>query len=134
VNGKAKVKIGKFNQNREKLYIGVNDGDLTVGDHCFFNINSSITCMEYIEIGNNCKFGNNLVIVDHDHNFRNKNPEFVSGPIKIGNNVWVGANVTILRNTEIGDNCIIAAGSVVKGRAVANSLILGNIKNIKNLI
>ena len=73
----------------------------------------SVKSLEYIEIGDNCKFGNNLVIVDHDHNFRaygnhsHQNPEFLSSPIRIGNNVWVGANVTILRGTTIGDNCVI---------------------------
>lgn len=123
------VEIGSFNQNREKLYIGVgNYGNLKIGSHCFFNINSSITCMGDIEIGNNCKFGNNLVIVDHDHNYRARgqytsdNPEFISSPIKIGNNVWVGANVTILRGTTIGDNCVIAAGSIVRGSVSKNTV------------
>ncbi|MFY2249307.1 acyltransferase [Priestia megaterium] len=120
--GKAKVRVGNYTQNREKLYIGVSNGTLTIGNHCFFNINSSVTCMEKIDIGDYCKFGNNLVIVDHDHNFRTSTPEFISKPIVIGKNVWVGANVTILRGTEIGDNCVIGAGSVVKGKIDANSI------------
>lgn len=132
----AMAKIGSCNQNREKLYIGVHEeGKLTIGSHCFFNINSSITCLEYIEIGDNCKFGNNLVIVDHDHNFRaygnysHRTPEFLSSPIRIGNNVWVGANVTILRGTTIGDNCVIGAGSTVKGDYPNNSIIIPNVTN-----
>ena len=130
------AKIGSFNQNREKLYIGVGRcGNLKIGNHCFFNINSSITCIDSIEIGDNCKFGNNLVIVDHDHNYgaigkyTNDNPEFISSPIKIGNNVWCGANVIILRGTEIGDNCVVAAGSTLKGKYPANQMIIPNMKN-----
>lgn len=118
----ASVVIGSYNQNREKMYVGVlNGGELSIGSHCFFNINSSITCVEKIVIGDNCKFGNNLVIIDHDHNYRandiysDDNPEFISSPVIIGNDVWIGANVVILRGTEIGDNCVIAAGSVVNG-------------------
>lgn len=124
LSGTAKAKIGSYNQSRGRLYIGVNNGTLTLGNHCFFNINSSITCLDKIEIGDNCKFGNNLVIVDHDHNFRTKEPEFITKPIIIGNNVWVGANVTILRGTEIGENCVIAAGSVVKGKIEPNTIYL----------
>lgn len=127
----ASVVIGSCNQNREKMYIGVlNGGELNIGSHCFFNINSSITCAEKIVIGNNCKFGNNLVVIDHDHNYRangiysGDNPEFISSPVIIGNDVWIGANVVILRGTEIGDNCVIAAGSVVKDIIPPNTLFV----------
>lgn len=127
----ASVVIGSYNQNREKMYIGVlNGGELNIGSHCFFNINSSITCAEKIVIGNNCKFGNNLVVIDHDHNYRangiysGDNPEFISSPVIIGDDVWIGANVIILRGTEIGDNCVIAAGSVVKGIIPPNTLFV----------
>lgn len=134
----TEVTIGSFNQNREKLYIGVtNKGRLTIGSHCFFNINVSITCLENIVIGDNCKFGNNVVLVDHDHNYRGcgqytlENPEFVSSPIQIGNNVWVGANVTILRGTVIGDDCVIGAGTTLKGVIPAHSKVIqGNITSI----
>ena len=127
----ASVTIGSYNQNRGSLYIGViGDGDLTIGNHCFFNINSSITCAKKIVIGDNCKFGNNIVIVDHDHNFRAKgkysedSPEFISSPIIIGNNVWVGAGAIILRGTNIGDNCVISAGSMVKGTIHCNTVFV----------
>ena len=131
--------IGSYNQGRGNLYIGVfGHGKLKVANHCFFNINCSITCLDSIEIGDNCKFGNNIVIVDHDHNYKAKgeynadNPEFVSSPIKIGNNVWCGANVVILRGTVIGDNCVIGAGSIVKGRIPEGTLLVkGQVREIK---
>lgn len=123
---KGSIIMGSYNQNREKLYIGVDGGQLTIGNHCFFNINSSITCIDKITIGNNCKFGNNLVIVDHDHNYKASDPEFLGSAIEIGNNVWCGANVVILRGSTIGDNCVVGAGSVVKGNYPAGSLICGD--------
>ncbi len=132
--------MGSYNQNRERLYIGVLPGaHFSLGNHCFFNINSSITCCESVTIGDNCKFGNNLVIVDHDHNFRKKEdrsgniPEFVSSPVRIGNNVWVGANVTILRGTEIGDDCVIGAGTTVKGTIPPGSMVRGKVSDISEL-
>lgn len=46
--------------------------------------------------------------------------------IKIGNNVFIGFDCTILLNTTIGNNCIIGAGSVVRGNFPDNSVIIGN--------
>ena len=42
----------------------------------------------------------------------------------IGNRVWIGANTVILRGTVIGDDCVIGAGSVVKGNVPANSVLV----------
>ncbi|HBE40452.1 MAG TPA: hypothetical protein DDW27_04490, partial [Bacteroidales bacterium] len=48
------------------------------------------------------------------------------GKIIIGNNVHIGVNCTILPNTIIGDNCIVGAGSVLRGRFPGESVIVGN--------
>lgn len=72
----------------------------------------------------------NFTILTHDYatfNFLNKYKEFVpnSGRVVIGNNVWFGQNVTVLRGSDIGDNCIIGYGSVVMGKIPANSVAAG---------
>ena len=119
----AKVIIGEKVQNRGSLYLGCKGkGCLEIGGHCFFNINSSITCMKEIKIGEYCKFGNNLVIVDHDHNTSDNGEEFPAKAIHIGNHVWVGANCVILKGVTIGDGAVVAAGSVVRKDIPANSI------------
>lgn len=119
----AEIRLGERIQNRGILYLLCGKkGRLRVGAHVFFNTNSSVTCLGNIEIGDYCKFGNNTVIVDHDHNYRNDGGEYVVGEIVIGNRVWVGANCTILRGVHIGDDCVIAAGSVVKSDVPAGML------------
>jgi acetyltransferase-like isoleucine patch superfamily enzyme len=50
----------------------------------------------------------------------------IFGRIRIGNNVFVGTNCIILYGTTIGDNCIVGAGSVVRGHYPDNSVIVGN--------
>ena len=59
-------------------------------------------------------------------------------PIRVGNNVWFGANVTVVPGVTIGDNCVIGAGSVVVKDIPDNSLAVGNpcrvIRTIKNTI
>jgi len=47
------------------------------------------------------------------------------GSVKISKNVWIGNNVTILKNSEIGENTIIAAGAVVSGKFPKNVIIRG---------
>lgn len=48
-----------------------------------------------------------------------------AGKVEIGNNVFIGANTTILKGTHIGDNVIIAAGSLVVGNIPANTVAMG---------
>lgn len=119
----AEIRMGEKIQNRGFFYIGCKgQGKLEIGAHCFFNINTSVTCMKRITIGEYCKFGNNLVIVDHDHDFNDTGEEFPGKEIEIGSHVWVGANCVILKGARIGDKAVIAAGSVVRGDVPAGSV------------
>ena len=53
--------------------------------------------------------------------------DFPSEPITIGKNVWIGANVTVLKGVKIGDNCLLASGSVVtRGEYPSNTVLAGN--------
>lgn len=112
----AKCFIGDFLMVDGPLYIkSKGNGSLKIGDNVFFNHNCSVTCMEKIEIGNNCTFANNLVIVDHDHKIDKMGivEGYNTAPIIIGDNVWCGAGVIILKGVVIGDGAVIAAGAVV---------------------
>ncbi len=55
---------------------------------------------------------------------RNKGLEYAK-PITIGNNVWFGGNVAVMPGVTIGDNCTIAAGSIVTKDIPDNSLAAG---------
>lgn len=112
----SKCHIGSFIMTAGPFYLKCTENaNISIGDKCYFNHNCSITCAEKIEIGDNCIFANNLVIVDHDHNLSGKGVDqgLNKSPVKIGKNVWCGANVTILKGVKIGDGAVIAAGAVV---------------------
>lgn len=103
-------------------------GHLSLGRMVGINRNSMIMCHDSVCIGDNTIMGPGVYIYDHDHVFdsndgvrRNK---YVTAPITIGKNCWIGANTVILRGTTIGDNCLIAAGSVVKGNYPDGSVII----------
>ena len=124
----AKCRIGNFLMTAGPFYIKCTDkAEITIGDNCFFNHNCSLTAAENIVIGNQCMFANNFVVVDHDHDRKDGKilKELVSAPVKIGNNVWCGANVTVLKGVPIGDGAVIAAGSVVNRDVAAYSVVAG---------
>ena len=83
-----------------------------------------------IEIGNDFLAGINLTILNS--NFHNLDPNLrfkdsgESGDVYIGNNVFCGNNVTILKGVRIGDNSVIANGSVVISDVESNSIYGGN--------
>lgn len=83
----------------------------TVGYHTFVFASTSI------DIGQDCLIAPFVYIVDSNHKidkkeFINRQPNEVA-PIHIGNDVWLGGNVIILKGVTIGDGAVIAANSVV---------------------
>lgn len=83
-----------------------------------------------LEIGNDCIIGQYLSCHPENHNYeQHAIPIRLQGVnrkgIKIGENCWIGSKVTILDGVEIGDGCIIAAGSIVTKSFPKNSIIGG---------
>lgn len=103
---------------------------MKIGGNCLINNVNFSTEPYLIEIGNHVAIAAGTDFITHDGAiwcFRDeiKNAD-VFGTIKIGNNVFIGNNCTILPNTIVGDNCIIGAGSTVRGQFPENSVIVGN--------
>ncbi|MCQ6534399.1 acyltransferase [Bacillus mycoides] len=129
INDNGKIFLAKKIGTRRNVEFRVSEGgQITIGDNSFFNNGCLINSMLQIEIGSNTQLGPNVLVFDHDHDFRTdegiKSGEFKKSSIKIGNNVWIGAGCIILRGTTIGDNCVIAAGSVIKGEYPPNKIIV----------
>lgn len=125
----AELRIGKNFKMRDGAKIRVRKGGTCIiANNCSINCNNMIACHERIEIGDDVQLSPNVQIYDHDHDFRTeggvKAGKYKTGAVKIGNNVWIGANTVILRGTELGDNCVVGAGSIVKGKYEAGSVII----------
>lgn len=96
------------------------NGKVSIGNDCFFNNGCSINSHNNVIIGNDCLFGEGVKIYDHDHCFADINSPirdqgFTEGQVKIGDGCWIGSNVVILRDADVGEGSIIGAGSIVKG-------------------
>lgn len=119
----GKITIGKDFHARKNVFLRAPSGQIHIGRNVFMNHNVCITSMGNIYIGDGATIANNVVIVDHDHDFRTGIvTQFVTEDIHIGDRVWIGANCTILKGTTIGNDSVIAAGSTVKGVIPENSL------------
>ena len=70
--------------------------------------------------------GHNVVLatLNHEENPQ-KRGNLIPAPIKIGNDVWIGSNATILPGVTIGDGAIIAAGAVVTKDVAENTIVGG---------
>lgn len=73
-------------------------------------------------------FGPNVCIYDHDHKYDAEGFKegYRTGAIVIEDHCWIGANVTILRGTHIGEGCVIGAGAILKGDIPEHSLVTPN--------
>lgn len=141
----ASISIGKgFVCNSSELYaidtekcskILVREGSkLQIGDNSGMS-NTIIQCWKNIEIGNNVKIGAGTIIMDsnfHSLDWRqriDKNTDSVNvktAPVILKNNVFIGARSMILKGVTIGENSVVAAGSVVVKDIPDNCLAGGN--------
>jgi len=126
IRNKSHISIGRKNNFRSHLTLrSIEGGEIIFGENCFCNTNVSITSMSKVSIGNNVKIANNVVIIDHDHDYRNNNVGYTSAAVTIGDNVWIGANAVILKGVTIGQNVVVAAGSVVNKDIPAFCVVAG---------
>lgn len=119
-------------------------GYVKVGDFTLLN-GALLMAEERIEIGSHCLVSWNVGIADSDFhpiepalrridaealapNFsgRPARPEIGTRPVIIHDNVWIGMNATILKGVTIGENSVVAAGSVVTKPVPANVVVAGN--------
>ena len=94
-----------------------------VGSGCEFN------AIEAIQIGPDCLIASGTRFIDHNHGIelgtRMKLQPETSAPIRVGADVWIGANCVVLKGITIGDGAIVAAGSVVTKSVEAYTVVGG---------
>jgi acetyltransferase-like isoleucine patch superfamily enzyme len=105
---------------------------LGIGDQCGFS-GVSIYCAKEITIGRHLTCGGNVSIWDTDFHpldyqarRANDRAAIQRQPIVIGDDVFLGANVLVLKGARIGDRAIVAAGSIVTGNVPPDEIWAGN--------
>ncbi|MHB9313403.1 acyltransferase [Fusobacterium polymorphum] len=134
----------KIEGNDNKIFIGANcclknltidmkneNSVIKIGDKTSIE-EARITSFEpyKIEIGKDCMFSADIVIMNTDvHKIYDTTTKLKTNEgkeISIGNHVWLGIRTIVLKGVNIGDNSIVAAGSIVTKDVKANTVVSGN--------
>ncbi|MFA0423742.1 sugar O-acetyltransferase, partial [Vibrio sp. 10N.222.54.A1] len=100
-----------------------------LGDNVYVNFNLTLVDDTDVFIGDNVMIAPNVTIATGTHpispELRLKAAQF-NVPVRIGNNVWLGAHTVVLPGVTIGENSVIGAGSIVTQDIPANVVAVGN--------
>ncbi len=118
IRGSENIRFG----NRVVIYSGTSllayGGALTVGERSNIGAHMLDASGSTRTIGKCCALAAGVIMRSSNHNYSNPkipimDQEDYSGTIVLGNDVWIGANVSVLADAVIGDGCVIGAGAVV---------------------
>jgi acetyltransferase-like isoleucine patch superfamily enzyme len=100
-----------------------------IGAYTYINRNTFLDAILSLTIGQQCGIGPGCYITDHDHGLdlalAPLAQPMVAQPTKIGDRVWIGANVTILKGVTIGNDAVVGAGSVVTKDVPEKAIAVG---------
>jgi len=110
-----------------------NPRKIHVGDHVYIGPRAILSATEGLYLGDGVTIGPEFVVMGGDHNFRVVGKRIwevkqggVNEPVRIENDVWIGARVTVLKGVTIGEGAIIGAGSVITKDVVPYAVCAGN--------
>lgn len=103
-------------------------GDVIIGDNTRIGLHTTV--IGPVEIGSNVNLAQGIVVTALNHNFtdctkRIDEQGVSTAKVTIGNDVWIGANATVLPGVTIGNHCVVAAGAVVTKDVPPYSLVGG---------
>ena len=93
---------------------------LVIGDHVFIGASCEFNFKRGITIGSHCLIASGCHFIDHDHQSARRDLPMATqtdgpeAPVALESDVWIGANVVVLKGVTIGQGAIVAAGAVVR--------------------
>ena len=92
--------------------------NIEIGDKTFLGTNVEFNVQGKVVIGSKCLVGTGCRFVDPDHGIEANTPmgdqDCETAPITIQDDVWLGANIVVLKGVTIGEGAVIGAGAVVR--------------------
>lgn len=116
----GRLEVGANTLFEPNVWITVGDeAKVRIGEGTFLNVAVMVAALELVEIGSHCMLANGCFVTDANHRFNDPDRPVPwqgfdsKGPTRIGDNVWLGANVVVTSGVTIGERCVIGANSVV---------------------
>lgn len=127
----AQVNLGEYCRlGRGVFFETPLEGTITVGSHVRLNTGTMIVASTEVTIGNDCLIGEYVSIRDGNHGTKMgqamRLQEEDRAPIHIGDDVWLGRGVVVLKGVTIGGGAIVAANSVVTKDIPENTIAAGS--------
>ena len=123
------IKVGKNVTFYPGVYLWGND--IEIGDNVDIGIGTIIYSKNGIKIGNNTNIAGQCYIIDSNHGTKKGNlireqaDDAAQNGITIGDDVWIGAQCSILKGAQIDDGAVIGAQSLVNKHVPANAIMAG---------
>ena len=117
------ISLGSHVYIRANTELRASNGHIEIDDNVFINRNCVICAREKIAIAQGVTIGPNTCIYDHDHDVNNRG-SFVTAPVIIKENAWIGTGCIILKGVTIGRNAVVAAGSTVTKNVPDNAVLI----------
>ncbi|WP_430469383.1 acyltransferase [Thalassospira lucentensis] len=130
--GGENISVGASSGFMTGCFLAASAGKIVIGSGVSFNRNVFIGAdFGLVTIGDNVMIGPNVVLRSANHRFdvkecgsiRQQGHEY--GEIEISQDVWIGANSTLLAGAKLGSRTVVGAGSVVRGVFPPNVMIAG---------
>lgn len=130
----AQIEIGSHNAFAQGAWLWPQDGDhagirIRIGDRNYFNRGVMIDACGLVEIGDDNMIGPDVYITDSNHRFGEGvtpgHEPMNAGRIRVGHRCWIGARAIILKDVDLGDGCVVAAGAVVTRPVAPGTRVAG---------
>lgn len=128
--GYGRVVLGRWVHVGDGTALRAHEGTLRVGDKVVFGRHNTVNCYLDVEIGATTLIADWVYVADFDHRFDDlvtpiKDQGIVKSPVRIGPDCWIGVKVSVLRGSIVGEGCVLAAHTVVRGEIPPRSVAGG---------
>lgn len=125
----AAIKIGNNVTIQSNCSIAIfTNSTLKIDDGSYIGHGTDLAARENISIGQKTLIAQNCKIIDCNHKWSKENgverKTFLMDPVEIGNRVWLGTNVIVTAGSVIEDNCLVGAGTVIRGHVSEGSKVI----------
>jgi acetyltransferase-like isoleucine patch superfamily enzyme len=129
--GLGRLILGRWLHLGVDTAIRCHEGTLRIGDKCTFARRSTINCYLDVEVGDAVLVADDVYVSDFDHRSADlsipiKDQGIVKSRVRIGDDVWLGTKVTVVRGVVIGDGAVVGANAVVTRDIPAYGVAVGS--------